>query len=78
MHQWVRMQSTWWPRQWGHERCILVFTDWKWWWWWWLVCHRWCVIWSCREMVQDWALGMYHRWWYKNVRWGGCKLMYMQ
>ena len=27
---------------------------------------------------QGWALRVHHRWWYKNIRWGGCELMYMR
>ena len=35
-----------------------------------------CTV--CREMVRGWALRVHHRWWYKNIRWGSCELMYMQ
>ena len=35
-----------------------------------------CTV--CREMVRGWALRMHHRWWYKNISWGGCELMYMR
>ena len=60
----------------GCKRCMLVTTDQKWWWW--LVRHGLWGIQAHREMVRGWALRVHHRWWYKNIRWGGCELMYMQ